>query len=215
MPPTTAALRQVSAVAEERSPDLSLSPPVLAETLQPDRPHHRAAIPQDHLSPFRSASDSTPEHRFRFQPRGPALIGEISFRGWVPVDGILSGQLGANGGGISIKQRPRTSAIESEPELTGEICFRDLLRVDGHVAGKILSEKGTLIISIQARVDADIEANTVMISGEVNGNVVAYNRVELSPGAVITGNISAGSLEIRPGAVFHGSCCMLKKNGNR
>ena len=74
----------------------------------------------------------------------------------------------------------------------------------------IISEKGTLIVATEARVDAEIEVGVVVISGRVNGNVIGHERVELSPGAVIMGNISTNSLAVKPGAFFHGDCCVWK-----
>jgi cytoskeletal protein CcmA (bactofilin family) len=117
--------------------------------------------------------------------------------------------MGSGGTPLAIRQRPRTGAADAGPELVGEIHFREMLRVNGFVAGKISSEKGTLIVGAEARIDADIQAAVVSIGGTVNGNVTGYERVELGPTAIITGNISAGSLEIRPGAVFHGICARV------
>lgn len=143
-----------------------------------------------------------------FQARVPVVTGEATFRGWMPVDGIISGQLGANGSALSIKQRPR--GVESEPELTGEINFKDMLRINGHFAGKVTSPKGTLIVDGSALVDGDIEVGAVVISGRVNGDVVAQDRVELGAAAVINGNISTRILTMKPGAIFQGDCRMLK-----
>src|SRR2546421_7518251 len=153
-----------------------------------------------------SQPNSRRENFSNFQARVPPIIGEATFRGWLPVDGVISGQLSANRGGFTIRQRPRIG--EFEPELNGEIRFKDLLRVNGYVAGRILSEKGTLIVATEARVDAEIEVGVVVISGRVNGNVIGHERVELSPGAVIMGNISTNSLAVKPGAFFHGDCCV-------
>ena len=142
----------------------------------------------------------------------PVITGEATYRGVMPVDGSISGQLGAGGNALTIKQRARNGSFGSEsvPELNGEICFKDMLRVNGHIAGKVLSQKGTLIIDSAAQVDAQVEVAVAVISGKVNGDVVGYERVELGPCAIINGNISTRSLEIRPGAVFHGQCRMLK-----
>jgi cytoskeletal protein CcmA (bactofilin family) len=138
------------------------------------------------------------------------IIGEATYRGYMPVDGVISGQLTASGGGLTIKQRVRS---DSEPELDGELSFKDLLRVNGHIRGKVQSERGTLIIADAARVDAQIEVGVAIISGEVNGDVFAHERVELSHSAVINGNISSPLLCIKPGATFHGDCRMLKTAG--
>lgn len=151
-----------------------------------------------------------------FQARVPVITGEATYRGLLPVDGIISGQLGANGSALSIKQRPRSGPQDSVPELNGEITFKDMLRVNGHIAGKVFSFKGTLIVDASARVDASIDVAVAVISGTVNGDVVGHERVEVGPGAVVNGNISARSIAMKPGAIFHGDCRMLKnENGDQ
>jgi len=149
-----------------------------------------------------------------FQPRVPVITGEATYRGTIPIDGIISGQLGAAGSALSIKQRPGSTSDEPVPELNGEITFKDMLRINGFVAGKIFSFKGTLIVDNSARVDADIDVSVCVVSGTVNGDVVAQQRVELGPAAVINGDISTTSLSMRPGAIFTGNCRMIKiENG--
>jgi cytoskeletal protein CcmA (bactofilin family) len=148
-----------------------------------------------------------------FQARVPIVTGEATFRGWMPVDGVISGQLGASGSTLNIKQRPRGGPVETPPELTGEITFKDMLRINGHVSGKVSSQKGTLIVDASALVDGDIDVGVVVISGTVNGDVVGHERVELGPASIINGNISTRTLTMKPGAVFQGDCRMLN-NGN-
>ena len=155
-------------------------------------------------------SQSSRQNGFLFQPRVPVLQGEVTYRGLLPVDGIISGQLGASGNSLTVKQRPKSGVLESVPELDGEISFKDMLRVNGHIAGRVFSEKGTLIIDASARVDASIEVAVATISGTVNGDVIGHERVEVGPGARVNGNISTRSLCIKPGAVFQGDCRILK-----
>ena len=151
-----------------------------------------------------------------FQARVPSITGEASFRGSMRVDGIISGQLGGGGSTLTLKQRPRSGPVNSDPELTGEICFKDMLRVNGHIAGKVTSPKGTLIVDASALVDGDIDVGVVVISGTVNGDVIGHERVELGPASVINGNISTRTLTMKPGAVFQGDCRMLKnENGDK
>jgi cytoskeletal protein CcmA (bactofilin family) len=165
------------------------------------------------VSPIRPVANTPkrqPHKQTNFQARVPVITGEANYRGVMPVNGIITGQLGANGSALVIKQRPRNGSPEPEPELNGEITFKDMLRINGHVAGKIFSYQGTLIVDNSARVDADIDVAACVVSGTVNGDVVAQKRVELGPAAVINGNISTGSLSMRPGAIFTGNCRMLK-----
>jgi len=155
-------------------------------------------------------SQSNRQNGSVFQPRIPVLQGEAVYRGSLPVDGIISGQLGVSSNSLTIKQRPKSGALESVPELDGEISFKDMLRVNGHIAGRVFSEKGTLIIDASARVDANIEVAVATISGTVNGDVIGHDRVEVGPGATVNGNISTRSLCIKPGAAFSGDCRILK-----
>jgi cytoskeletal protein CcmA (bactofilin family) len=148
-----------------------------------------------------------------FQARTPVITGEATYRGSMPVNGIISGQLGA-GSTLTVKQRPRNGTIDSVPELEGELSFKDMLRVNGHIAGKVTSQNGTLFVDLSARVDADIEVGVAVISGIVNGDVIGHARVELGPAAIINGNISTRSLTMKPGAVFQGDCRMLKNENS-
>ena len=94
-----------------------------------------------------------------FQPRTPVITGEATYRGTFPVDGIITGQLGAAGSVVTIKQRPKSGPTDSQPELDGELSFKDMLRINGHVAGKIFSYKGTLIVDGSAKVEAEIDVS--------------------------------------------------------
>lgn len=161
-------------------------------------------------TPLRSVSSIAPTMPgSSFQPRSPVITGEAHYKGRMPVDGIISGQLHASGGNLTIKQRPRNVRIESAPELDGEISFKDMLRINGHIAGTIFSDKGTLIIAESAQADAFIDVGVAIINGTVHGEIVGRERVELGLGAVIYGNISTPKLSIKPGATFQGDCRML------
>jgi len=168
------------------------------------------AEPQKRLVTTPPSPQANRQNSFFFQPRIPVLQGEATYRGSMPVDGIISGQLGVSSNTLTIKQRPKNGVVESVPELDGEIGFKDMLRINGHVAGRIFSEKGTLIIDASARVDANIEVAVATISGTVNGDVIGHQRVEVGSGAIVNGSISTRSLCIKPGAVFQGDCRILK-----
>jgi len=157
-----------------------------------------------------------PRRETSFQPRVPVITGEATYRGAFPVHGTITGQLGAAGSVMTIKQRPKSGPTDSQPELNGELSFKDMLRISGHVAGKVFSYKGTLIVDGSAKVEAEIDVAVCVISGIVIGDVVGHERVEVGSGAVVKGNISTPALSIKPGAVFQGDCRMLKEqNGDQ
>src|SRR5205807_8694167 len=75
------------------------------------------------LKPVPQKPAAQKQNGFHFQPRVPVIIGEATYRGYMPIDGIISGQLNATGSALTIKQRPRNGRQESSPELNGEISF--------------------------------------------------------------------------------------------
>jgi cytoskeletal protein CcmA (bactofilin family) len=143
-----------------------------------------------------------------YQTRIPVITGEANYKGILPVDGLVTGQLGGSGGSLAVRQKSRT-IFAAGPELSGEISFRDMLRVNGHIAGTVYSERGTLIVDVAARVDANIEVAVAVINGIINGDIVAHQKVEIGPGAKIYGNIWTRSIAIKDGAVFEGLCTMI------
>lgn len=144
------------------------------------------------------------------QTRMPVITGEANYKGVLPIDGVLMGQLSGTGGSLSIRQKSMSN-YGSAPELSGEISFRDILRVNGHIAGTVYSKTGTLIVDISSRVDANIEVGTAIISGTVCGDIVAQHRVEVGATARIYGNIWTRSLAVKEGAIFDGVCTMISE----
>ncbi len=94
--------------------------------------------------------------------------------------------------------------------LTGETTFHSMLRVDGQLTGKVTSDDGTLIIGSTGQVDADVSVAAATISGTVNGDVIATQKLELGRTAKVVGNIMTPRLIIEDGAILEGSCSMVK-----
>jgi len=94
--------------------------------------------------------------------------------------------------------------------LSGETNFQAMLRIDGHLTGRVTSENGTLIVGSSGRVDANIMVAAAVIGGTVNGDIIALEKVELGRTARVLGNIQSPRIVIEDGAIFEGSCSMLK-----
>lgn len=142
-----------------------------------------------------------------YATRLPVVTGEVQCKGSLSVDGMALGQLGGIGGSLNVRQRAKSAY--REPEFSGELSFRDMVRVNGHIAGTVYSKKGTLIVDLSARVDANVDVAVAIIGGMVKGDIVAHERVEIGPGARIYGNIWTRSIEIKNGAIFEGVCTMI------
>ena len=111
-----------------------------------------------------------------------------------------------------IKEGNLSGFVGSGTMVTGEANFKALMRVDGNLSGRVTSTSGTLIVGANGKVDANIEVAVAMIHGTVNGDIIATTRLELGRAAKLTGNIQTASLMIEPGALFEGSCKMIKAN---
>jgi cytoskeletal protein CcmA (bactofilin family) len=110
-----------------------------------------------------------------------------------------------------IKEGTLTGFVGNGTTLQGEAAFKGMLRVDGHLSGRISSEDGTLIVSTNGQVDANVEVAVAQIYGTVNGDIVATKRIEMGRVAKVTGNIQTPALVIENGALFEGSCRMVQQ----
>src|SRR5438270_7640506 len=109
-----------------------------------------------------------------------------------------------------IKEGTLTGFVGNGTTLTGEASFRGMLRVDGTLSGNVRSEDGTLIVSTNGRVEANVEVAVAQIFGTVNGDIIASKRIEMGRVAKVTGNIQTPALVIENGAIFEGSCRMVQ-----
>ncbi len=109
-----------------------------------------------------------------------------------------------------IKEGTLTGFVGNGTTLTGEANFKGMLRVDGGLSGRVASADGTLIVSTNGRVDANVEVAVAQIFGTVNGDIIASKRIEMGRVAKVTGNIQTPALVIENGAVFEGSCRMVQ-----
>lgn len=92
-------------------------------------------------------------------------------------------------------------------EFEGKLTFEGVVQIDGRFLGEIVS-KGTLIVGENAKVKAEIVVSSVIIKGEVTGNIKAPNCVELHAPARLVGNIVTPSLYIQKGVIFEGNTLM-------
>lgn len=100
-----------------------------------------------------------------------------------------------------------TGVLERGCEFEGKLVFEGTVRIGGTFRGEIYTND-VLIVGEGARIHAQIEAGTVIINGEVMGDVSARHRVEIHRPAVFRGNITTPSLMVDEGVIFEGSSKM-------
>ena len=94
-------------------------------------------------------------------------------------------------------------------DFNGKLTFEGTIRIDGKFGGEVFSP-GILIIGESAVINADINVNTLILSGEVAGNIDAKTRVEIHAPGKLYGNISTPVLVVDEGVIFEGGCTMKK-----
>lgn len=93
----------------------------------------------------------------------------------------------------------------------GKLVFDDVVRLDGDFSGEVVS-KGRLVIGESATVKAEIEVESLTISGTFKGNIKARRKVELKSPARVEGNLETPMLSIEEGVVLNGTVIMSEKN---
>ena len=100
--------------------------------------------------------------------------------------------------------------IDEASEIEGKYTFSGTVMLNGKFKGEIVSGD-TLIVGEKAVINASIRAGIVLVSGEVNGNVRASDRVELRGTARVFGDVEAPVVVVEEGVVFEGNCRMTKQ----
>ncbi len=89
----------------------------------------------------------------------------------------------------------------------GKLTFEGEIRIEGHFKGEIRTDD-VLVVGKTAKVEAEVRVGTVIVNGEIRGDIYATKSVELHQPARVYGNIQTPSLMIERGVVFEGQCKM-------
>ncbi|MGV8081853.1 MAG: polymer-forming cytoskeletal protein [Syntrophales bacterium] len=93
----------------------------------------------------------------------------------------------------------------------GNMTFHGSIRIDGDVSGSITGD-GLLVIGEGARIEADINAPSVRISGTVLGAIEACESIHVTPAGSLRGDIRTAVFVCEAGGFFTGHCQMQKGN---
>jgi cytoskeletal protein CcmA (bactofilin family) len=99
------------------------------------------------------------------------------------------------------------SWIGSTTSIEGNLYFNGGMRVDGVIRGNVTAQPdqpGTLVVSENARIDGEVHAAHVVVSGTIVGPVHATETLELQAGSRIKGDVYYKSIEMVQGAVVEG-----------
>ncbi len=94
--------------------------------------------------------------------------------------------------------------------IDGDLAGDEDLTIEGKVKGKIELKNHNLTIGVTGRIEAEVFAKSVVIMGNMIGDVNASERVEIKESGSLQGNIHSPRLFIADGARFKGSVDMEK-----
>ncbi len=97
-----------------------------------------------------------------------------------------------------------------ESSFEGKLAFEGTVRIDGKFKGEITTEN-VLVVGQGAKVEATVRVGSIIVNGEVNGDITAKRSVDLNAPGVVRGNIATPELTIAKGVIFEGTCQMEKK----
>jgi cytoskeletal protein CcmA (bactofilin family) len=92
-------------------------------------------------------------------------------------------------------------------EFEGKLTFEGTVRIDGKFTGTIVTND-VLVVGEGAKLAAEISCGSIIVHGEVQGNIRAKNGVELHQPARMRGNLECPSIMMEKGVIFEGQCKM-------
>src|SRR4030095_10270829 len=120
------------------------------------------------------------------------------------------------------EEKPRESRCEPRPNpskeevinigrsvfIKGELTGDEDLTIEGRVEGRIELKDHNLVIGPNGKINAEINAKNVTISGSVVGNIAATDIIEIKSSGSVMGDIKSPRVCIADGAHFKGSVAL-------
>ena len=114
-------------------------------------------------------------------------------------------ELQAYSKGSSDKLSKEKTVIGKDITIEGNIRGREHMVIDGSVKGNIEMEAHNFALGSAGRVEGEIHARNISISGRMKGNIKTPGKIEITREADFQGDIVAKSIAVENGAFFKGS----------
>ena len=105
------------------------------------------------------------------------------------------------------KQSTEATIIAYGVRMEGQFVSEGDIQVEGEMHGT-LESKGDLRVGDRSKIRADVKVTNAHVSGEIRGNLVVTNRLELTETAHIVGDIVAQVIVMAQGARINGQVTM-------
>jgi cytoskeletal protein CcmA (bactofilin family) len=98
--------------------------------------------------------------------------------------------------------------IGQQTRIEGDIHFSGGLHIDGRIKGGVIAETDSgsvLTVSELGSIEGDVRVPTVILNGQVTGDVRSAERIELAAKAKVDGDVYYNLIEMAMGAAVNGS----------
>jgi cytoskeletal protein CcmA (bactofilin family) len=153
--------------------------------------------------------------------RGPeAISSPVLENGELPVRAPLGEQPGLEDV-MHRREKTRSSQVMTQSCQTtlgrstvfqGHLTGNEDLLIEGQFEGNIDVQDHSLTVGIQGQVNAEIRARQVIVSGRVDGNISASERIELRKSGSAVGKLVSAGVAFEEGAYFKGSIEIVRES---
>src|ERR1700733_7583640 len=103
----------------------------------------------------------------------------------------------------NMNNNPAKNVLGSDVDIKGTLKFTGELSFEGKLEGEIHTD-GVLILGDTAVITGNINAQSVVVRGKVNGNITAKDKIEIKAKAELFGDLRATKLVIEEGVTYVG-----------
>jgi cytoskeletal protein CcmA (bactofilin family) len=100
-------------------------------------------------------------------------------------------------------QQDVSTVLGPDSNFKGELTVEKGVRIHGRFEGKI-NTAGRVHVAKEAKLQAEVEAGSIVVEGEIHGALTASERLELKASARYEGDLHASRMVVEEGAVFSG-----------
>ena len=102
----------------------------------------------------------------------------------------------------------RMATVGQSIVFKGELTGDEDLEIEGQVDGQVELSNHQITVGANGRVKAQVNAKSIIVIGQVIGDLTATERIEIQATGVVEGNLRTPRLNVQEGAVLNGSIDM-------
>ena len=111
---------------------------------------------------------------------------------------------------FDLEEEDFDTVLATDIDFSGDVELKKPLMIKGVFSGSINSESA-LSIEEGAMVKADVKACSLVVKGQLEGDVVAETVVRIYPTGKLSGDVTAPEVILDSGCYFTGNCKMTKE----